>query len=277
MSSINFCLNRAVLHLGGGDVTQFLDRLVTTRLPDAERSIRFSALLTPQGKILFDFFLYRAEDGYWLDCSGSSADDLIKRLTFYKLRADVTITDRREDLALAIVEDAQKDALALGADPRHPELPSRAIFAETACPAEQMPGDSIRVQLGIPEAGADYQYGATFPHDAGFDNMGGVDLDKGCFVGQEVVSRMAHRGTARRRPVQIHSSRENLQVGSEIWAGNKVLGKITSASKQTGLSILRIDRAADAVAAGSKLVVGDESVRLTRPDWASYDWPEELD
>ncbi|MFL5225859.1 MAG: YgfZ/GcvT domain-containing protein, partial [Microvirga sp.] len=224
--------DRGVVRVSGADARPFLDGLVTCDLdkvgPDRPR---FGALLTPQGKLLFDFLLFEAPQdaggGFYLDCLRFMAPDLAKRLGFYKLRAKVAVEDLSETLAVvAGWGDAPKpdDAIGLvGGDPRLKALGWRAIVAAEdaaalASPAEgeaesreARPGEgesatpghgayhAHRVALGVPEGGKDFLFNDTFPHEALMDQLNGIDFDKGCYIGQEVVSRMQHRGTARTR------------------------------------------------------------------------------
>ena len=129
-----------------------------------------------------------------------------------------------------------------------------------------------RIALGVPEAGKDYALGDTFPHEADMDQLGGVSFTKGCFVGQEVVSRMQHRAQVRKRvvPVEAVGSGE-LQAGAEITAGAAVIGKVGSVAGRRALAMLRLDRAAEAKAKGEPLMAGGIEIALRKPDWATFD------
>ncbi|OYW35036.1 MAG: hypothetical protein B7Z45_07155 [Azorhizobium sp. 12-66-6] len=130
--------------------------------------------------------------------------------------------------------------------------------------------DAHRIALGIPQGGADFIYGDVFPHEVDMDQLGGVDFKKGCYVGQEVVSRMQHRGTARTRVV-LAGFENAPEPGSEIRAGEKTIGRIGSATGGTGIALVRLDRAGDARAAGLPLVASGVEISLRRPDWAVFD------
>lgn len=270
---------RAVIGLSGPEATHFLERLVTSALPEPGRAT-FAALLTPQGKILFDFFLVALEDGYLIDVGADQADGLIKRLTFYRLRANVIIADRRGELGVAAMANPRRIEGAVAfADPRDDGLGIRVIAPEAGLgDIESAPEtyEAARIARGMPEGGIDYAFGDAFPHDAGLDQTGGVDFGKGCFVGQEVVSRMQHRGTARRRPVIVKAAGATLTPGAAITGGGPPIGTLTSVTGRTGIAIVRLDRAGDAATAGTAIRAGDISVTLTRPPWADYAWPAAL-
>ena len=271
--------DRAVVDLSGADVQHFLDRLLTCRVPEpGSGGAVFGALLTPQGKIQFDFFLIADGARYLFDIPAGLAADFVKRMTFYRLRAAVDIVDRSDTLCVAAAWGgaAIDGAVVTYADPRAPDMGTRAILdIATDLPDDGEAYETHRIACAVPKGGVDFQYSDAFPHDAGFDQIAGVDFKKGCFVGQEVVSRMQHRGTARRRPVAVIAD-VPLTVGAEITAGGPPVGTVTSADGARGLAIVRLDRAASGVEAGEALVAGDVPVRLARPDWAGYDWPEAL-
>lgn len=271
--------DRALLEITGDEATHFLDRLVTSAVPDPG-AVTFSALLTPQGKILFDFFLVAKEGGYWVDVPADLVADFVKRLTFYKLRAAVEIADRSDAFCVVVTDgdEAVDAAVATFDDPRTPDLGQRAIVP-VADAANLDDGRSTytarRIALALPEGGVDFVYGDAFPHDVGLDQVSAVAFDKGCFVGQEVVSRMQHRGSARRRPVAVRAE-EPLVAGADLSAGGPPIGTVTSVDGKMGVAIVRLDRAAKGVGEGNVLSAGETPVRLVRPSWASYEWPEAL-
>lgn len=282
---------RSVIRLTGADVQHFLQNLVTSDVDSLQAGeARFAALLTPQGKILFDFLLVAvaAEDegGYVIDAPKALAGDLVKRLTFYKLRAKVDIVPR-DDLAVAAVLDGEpdEDVGLVYRDPRHPKLGMRIILpAADAEAALTSAGFSLanpdawqrhRITLGIPEGGQDFIYGDTFPHEADMDQLAGVDFTKGCFIGQEVVSRMQHRGTARTRVVPIAYEDMAPLAGVEVKIGDKAAGFLGSAANGRGLAKLRLDRVEDGLAAGQPLTAGNLPITLVKPDWAKFPFPGE--
>ena len=281
--------DRGVVRVGGEDAEQFLDGLFTC---DLDRVVpgkpRFGALLTPQGKILFDFIVFQAPEeaggGYCLDVARGFAPDLAKRLGFYKLRAKVTIEDRSEALAvIAGWGDSPKPADKVGLvaeDPRLASLGWRAIVAaEDAAEFAQADAQAYhahRIAAGVPEGGRDYLFGDAFPHEALMDQLHGVDFDKGCYVGQEVVSRIQHRGTARTRLVPvIYPEGFAAETGVEVTAGPKSIGKTGSGANGRGLLMVRLDRAADALAAGEPIRAGGLPVQFEQPDWLGFQVPRE--
>jgi folate-binding protein YgfZ len=131
--------------------------------------------------------------------------------------------------------------------------------------------DAHRIGLGVPEGGIDFAFGDAFPHDADMDQLGGVDFDKGCYVGQEVVSRMEHRGTARRRIVLAEGV--GLTARTEITAAGKPIGQLTSTAAERGLALVRLDRAKEAMDQGQPILAGAASLTLALPPWARFTWP----
>ncbi|MCG8561545.1 MAG: folate-binding protein YgfZ [Hyphomicrobiales bacterium] len=271
--------DRGVIRVAGPDAPGFLQGLVTNDVEQATDSgAVYTGLLTPQGKILFDFFLVREGDGFLLDCARPVVADLVKRLTFYKLRAAVDLADEsgeRTVLAAWNGVPAAGDGWVVFADPRVAALGHRLIVpagANADATATEAEYHAHRIALGVPEGGRDYAFGDTFPHEAGFDQLGGVDFDKGCFVGQEVVSRMEHRGTARKRVVPIEGA-GTLDAGAEITADGAPIGTVGSVADARALALVRLDRAEKALANGKTLDAGGVQVSLRQPDWASFDVP----
>ncbi len=275
--------DRTVIGIGGDDATHFLQGLITN---DIERvrdgSAIHAALLTPQGKILFDFFVVAHEGGFLLECRREIADDLIKRLTFYKLRAAVEVTDRSDAMSVYAVwdgEPAETGEAIVFADPRLSALGHRliALSPQDALKAwcDEAPADVYhgrRIALGVPEGGLDFRFGDTFPHEADYDRLGGVDFAKGCFVGQEVVSRMEHRGTARKRIVPVEGA-ATFTSGAEVTADGSAIGTVGSVADTKALAMIRLDRAEKALHDGKSLVAGGVAIKLVQPGWADFTVP----
>ena len=265
--------DRAVIRVGGEDATGFLQGLLTN---DVERlhpsEARYAALLTPQGKILFDMIVVRAPGGepsYLIDCAAAQAADLAKRLGFYKLRAKVAIADVSADQAVAAFWGAEAphiDEGVLYADPRDPRLGWRAIMARASATAlgsaHVNEYEGLRIAVGAPKGGLDFAYGDAFPHDANLDLLHGVDFDKGCYVGQEVVSRMKHRGTARKRIARVKLSGPSPAPGTPVLDRELAVGALGSSSGREALALLRLDRAEEAAAAGRTLSAGGVDLAL---------------
>jgi hypothetical protein len=265
--------DRGVVSVSGADATGFLQGLLTN---DVERlapgEARYAALLTPQGKILFDMIVVRAAGGeqpsYLIDCAAAQAADLARRLGFYKLRAKVAIADVSADRAVAAswgAEPASVEGL-LYADPRDPRLGSRAIMARPIAAAVGLEHaneyEALRIAVGAPKGGLDFAYADAFPHDANFDLLHGVDFDKGCYVGQEVVSRMKHRATARKRVARVKLAGPAPAPGTPVMDRELAVGALGSSSGREALALLRLDRAEEAIAAGRTLSAGGVGVAL---------------
>jgi folate-binding protein YgfZ len=264
--------DRGVLSVSGEDATTFLQGLLTN---DVERlapgEARYAALLTPQGKILFDMIVVRApgeEPSYLIDCTAAQAADLAKRLGFYKLRAKVAIANQSAERAVVAFwrnEPASTEGLVY-ADPRDPRLGWRAILPRAAAVAvgSEHLGEyeGLRIAAGAPKGGLDFTYADAFPHDANFDLLHGVDFDKGCYVGQEVVSRMKHRGTARKRVARVKLSGPAPAPGTPVMDGELSVGALGSSSGREALALLRLDRAEEAKAAGRPLSAGGVTLAL---------------
>ena len=271
--------DRAVVTVTGEDAPGFLQGVVTCNVETLEPGeARLGALLTPQGKILFDFLVARAGDGYHLDVAADRAADLAKRLGLYRLRARVTIA-LDPTLGVAAAWDGATTAATVARlrDGRLDALGARLHFEAGAFSADATEAEyhAHRIRLGIPEGGRDFPWSDAFPHEALMDQLGGVDFRKGCYVGQEVVSRMQHRGTARTRIVPLVAvSEEALESGAEITAGQRTLGTVGSVAGRRGLGLLRLDRLADALAAGEPLRAGRAPVGVEKPAFATFTFPE---
>lgn len=265
--------DRGVVEVAGPDARELLQRLVTNdvaALTPAEA--RYAALLTPQGKILVDFFVVSAPtpdeaERFLLDCPAPLAGDLARKLTLYRLRAKVTVVNRSAELAAAALatETITSDAdTVVFRDPRHGALGSRIIgprdvVAGVAAPLEF--DRDRRIAAGVPEGGLDFAYGDTFPHEANLDRLSGVDFTKGCYVGQEVVSRMQHRATTRKR-VTPFVAETSPDAGAEVRAGDLPVGTVGSVGGRGGLAMLRLDRVADAQAASTPLLASGHPIMV---------------
>ena len=282
--------DRGVVKVAGDDARQFLNGLVTADMAKvAPESAHFAALLTPQGKIIVDFIIAEAsaEDGggFFLDCPRALAPNLVSRLNMYKLRAKVVVEDLSATLGIIAAWDGgtTTEQGLVYADPRLPALGLRIVVrphlaAETAADlgarlVDAAAYEAHRIALAVPRGGLDFTYNDAFPHETGMDQLGGVDFDKGCYVGQEVVSRMEHRGTARTRTVGVTFEDFAPECGLPVLAGEKPAGTMGSSVRGRGIALLRLDRAADAIAAGAPLTAGGLTLEAVRPPWARYDVP----
>jgi hypothetical protein len=278
-----FLPDRGVIKISGADARHLLNGLVTTDLTLLKPGLgRFGALLTPQGKIVSDFFITEiaAEDdgGFLIDCPKALAESLTTKLKFYKLRAKVLIENLSDRLGVLAVWDgtpAQPPEMGF-ADPRADQLGWRIVVPDllAGATAEALDAEFVdvaayeahRIASGAPAGGIDFAYGDAFPHEANMDRLHGVDFSKGCYIGQEVVSRMHHRGTARTRIVRVLLDGTAPQPGSEITAGDKSVGTMGSSAGSAGLALLRIDRVADAREASLPLSAEGIALHLVDPD-----------
>ncbi|ESY82021.1 folate-binding protein YgfZ [Mesorhizobium australicum] len=272
--------DRALITVSGPDAEHFLQNILTTDLDTlGNGEAKPGALLTPQGKILFDFLISRAgENAFRIECRADISDDFIRRLMLYKLRAKVEIAK----LAQAVVTVAwgkesiasESDSTAL-ADRRFGDEGVTRFDAGAPDAGDIGAWQAFRIGHGVAESGADYALGDAFPHDVLLDEMGGVGFKKGCYVGQEVVSRMQHRGTARRRVLIVEAGLPLPAAGAELTVGGRPVGTLGSSATVTGLAIARIDRVKAALDAGQPILAGDIPVTLTIPSWAKFGFPQE--
>jgi hypothetical protein len=283
--------DRGIVAVTGPDAVAFLDNLATNALDALEEGdARFAALLTPQGKILFEFFAVRTEAGFLLDTHRDRAAEFAKRLALYKLRAKVEITDRSDRSAVAVVwwtpPGAQPSSftysarvLASFADTRNPRLGLRLLLEADGGtpPLSDLSGASMsheshyaahRVAIGVPEGGRDYALGDTFPHEANYDRLGGVSFTKGCFVGQEVVARMQNKSVVRKRVVSVTG--DALAPGAAVLDGAATIGTVGSVDGGRGLALVRLDRADEAIASSRALCVAGRAVTIDADALARY-------
>jgi folate-binding protein YgfZ len=275
-----FLPDRSTIRVTGEDARHFLNNLVTAEL-DAIKpgTARFAALLTPQGKIVADFIVTEAPavdgGGFLLDCPAALAAPLAARLGLYRLRAKLEIAVLPDVGVMAVWDGAPADLPDhAAADPRHPDMGLRILTpaAEASALAQELGAtpvdadayDAHRIACGVPRGGVDFVYGDAFPHETNMDRLRGVDFDKGCYIGQEVVSRMQHRGTARTRVTRLTLTAAP-EIGVSVMAGDKPLGTMGSAAQGRGLALLRLDRLADALAAGVPITAGGVTVTPADP------------
>jgi folate-binding protein YgfZ len=278
-----FLTDRGVVKVSGEDARNFLNGLVTTDVTLVRPGLgRFGALLTPQGKIIIDFLITEAPaghgGGFLLDVPRPLAQGLADKLKFYKLRAKVTVENLTDSIGVLAVwdgEPAMKPDLAF-ADPRNGELGWRILIPDELKQkvADLIGADLVgsevyeahRILCGAPRGGLDFMYSDAFPHETNMDRLHGIDFEKGCYVGQEVVSRMQHRGTARTRTVKIILEDFSPDAGLPVLAGDKPVGTMGSTAGGRGLALIRTDRVSEALDAGLKLSAGGLAIRIAEPD-----------
>jgi hypothetical protein len=270
-----FLDDRAVIAISGAEARPFLQGLVTNDITGglAPGSGLYTALLSPQGKILFDFFVTEGDGALLLDVAQDSADALLKRLKMYKLRAKVEI-EARPQLGVFLNLKGHPSNRATTyvaravsfADPRAPGLGVRSIGAMAEMPAN-LPGSRAyheqRLKLGVPEA-RDFGTEKIFALDAGLDELNGVSFTKGCYVGQELTSRMKHRATARKRILGVTGQVALPAPGAPIRRGGAEIGELLSSTGMHGFALVRLDRLEES---SGDIVAGEIPVALTRPAW----------
>lgn len=268
-----FLPDRAFIHIGGADAESFLQNLITTDLSTlGTGGAAPGALLTPQGKILFYFLVSRDGAGLVLETDSGSRDNLLKRLTMYRLRAAVELSPLEAD-GVSLFWDEPAD----GIKDRRFEKAGIMLVRQPGSAASQAGASdayaALRIRHGIAEAAADYADGDAFPHDVLMDRSGGLSFRKGCYIGQEVVSRMQHRGTARRRLVTVSGEGGLGETGTPLTVDGKPLGALGTVLGNQALAIVRVDRAGEAITEGKPILAGDEPVTLALPAWSELDFP----
>lgn len=263
--------DRIVIRLSGEECKPFLQGLITQDMDalSAQAPI-FAALLTPQGKILFDFFVIEDGDALLIDCGRAAAPALIKRLTLYKLRAKVAIETDETLHVLASAAPFETERGPAWPDPRLAAMGWRAISTDPAS-GEKGDYDQRRMALGVPEFGKDFPSDKMFLMDVNYDALSAVSYQKGCFVGQEVASRMKRKGEARKRTLKVDIDGTAPDQGTPVVAGASTLGDILGGAERRALAMIRLDRWEKAQAADTMSVVNGQEARLSVPDYLEQD------
>lgn len=269
--------NRAFIAVTGEEAEDFLQGIITTDVPSIGTGEAYAgALLTPQGKIMFEFMIARTADGFAIETDAISGDALAKRLALYKLRARVAITKLEADAATVMWGETSLPGAAR--DMR---------FAKAGFNLFRVPGaagnatasvyTALRIAHGISGGAEDGAATDFFPHDLLMDRNGGLNFKKGCYVGQEVVSRMQHRSTARRRLVTVVADSPLPASGTTISIDGREIGTLRTVEGSAGLAVVRIDKAGEAMATGAAIRAGDTAVTLALPAWSGLDFPATAD
>lgn len=268
--------DRGVLSLSGDDVRPFLQGLITNDVDKlSPGNPLYGALLTPQGKFLFDFFVIENEDHILLDCQGDRRDALIKRLKMYRLRSAVTLDDVTDDNAVGVIwggDIPDTSGCIAYSDPRHSSLGTRLIGRPEAVKkalagcneASSEDWTTHRIGLGIPESGIDILPEDTFWLESNAEDLNGVDFKKGCYVGQEVTSRMKHKSSLKKRLIPLDFGDHPATGGHPVLAGEKKAGDVRSTVGNQGIAMLRLDRVTDG---GGTITVDGKPATLAPPDW----------
>lgn len=273
--------SRALFRISGADATEWLQGLITNDVAHLETAgALYAAMLSPQGKILFDFLLYRAADSLLIDCEASALEPLMKRLSMYRLRSDVVLTPQPSlgvissctplDTALPFVELAVRD-------PRLEKLGHRMV-GDTALMRKEFESQGHTVddesvyreyllKLGVPNGAADFAPGKAYPLESNFEELNGVSFTKGCFIGQEIVARMKHKTVLKKRTLPFTTEGGTPAPGSAIRAGDAKAGEILSSSGSAGLALVRLEEWRQAEAAELPLEADAVRLNVEIPDW----------
>ncbi|MCS6622611.1 folate-binding protein YgfZ [Roseibacterium beibuensis] len=250
--------SRALIRVSGPDARPFLHNLLTQDVETlSEGELRFGALLSPPGRLLFDLFLTGEADGVLLDVAADRREALLQRLSMYKLRAQVTV--EADDRAVYVSWPDVADGFI--ADPRAPDLGGRRCGGEIDTDATEADWQAHRLAAGVPDPAADAPSDKTYPIEADFDLLNGIDFAKGCFVGQETTSRMKRRGSIKNRMLPIAFDGPPPPFGAEVLNGELRAGEVLSGADGAAMALLRLDRLEGA------LTVEGRPVAVRRPDW----------
>lgn len=291
--------DRAVMKLSGQDARSFLQGIITNDIDKVTAlNTIYAAMLTPQGKFLFDFFIAEHGSGLLFDCDRARLNDLIKRLTMYKLRANVTIEDARDDyvIASAIGEAGAilppADVTTVGrtwtlgdgiafVDPRLARMGVRIMLPTATTEAtlsktglERLPESAYlrhRLNMGVPAGGPDVVPDKSFLLECNFDEMHGVDHHKGCYIGQETTSRTKRRGSLRKRILPVGLEGPAPEYGTPIMADGKEIGTLLSVFENRAMALVRLERWQQAQKTDSPLLADEARVQIDKPDWLELD------
>lgn len=250
--------SRALVRVSGPDARPFLHNLLTQDVETlAPGELRFGALLSPPGRLLFDLFLFGEADGVLLDVAADRREALLQRLGMYRLRAQVAV----EPADAPVFAAWNGPAEGFVADPRLPALGGRRYGGDIATNAAEDDFQAHRLASGVPDPAADAPADSTYPIEANFDLLDGIDFAKGCFVGQETTSRMKRRGAIRNRMLPIAFEGPPPPVGAEVLNGELRAGEVLTGRDGTAMALLRLDRLEGA------LTVEGRAVQVRRPEW----------
>ncbi len=289
--------NRGLIGVSGEDAVNFLQGLVSNDVTkvNAEHAL-YSALLTPQGKFLYDFFILRMEDQLLIDCEVERLDELTRKLTMYKLRSKAYLEDVSKDFTVAaLFGDTLADSLGLEnregtagsflggvayIDPRLNQIGGRCVLprenAETLLVDAGFARDNpenyevARLQLGLPDGSRDLIVDKAILLENGFHELHGVDWDKGCYMGQELTARTHYRGLVKKRLMPVRIDGPLPAPGTPVTLDGKEAGEMRSGSGQQGLALIRLEQFETALQKDEGLIAGNAILYPTTPDWAEF-------
>ncbi|GAA5093899.1 folate-binding protein [Bartonella acomydis] len=271
--------NRRIIKVTGEEATNFLQVLITTDVTKiGPQEIFPSALLSPQGKVLADFLIGKRDDGYLIDIVVSLADTFYKRLLLYKLHKKVEITKPLQEL-VTVSWNNESDTLNFDSSFIDKRFPQKEKIIRTYGTTPFLASEycdiwnRLRIRYAIAESGQDYEIGKVFPHDINYDQINGLSFNKGCYIGQEIVSRMYHRHAVRRRLLIVKSQQE-LTPNSSVEAGTKILGYLGTCAENEALILTRIDHVKDAMDNNIPFTVKDVPVTISIAENMNFTFPE---
>ena len=248
--------NRGLLRVSGEDAEDFLQNLVSNNIARASADTAvYATLLTPQGKFLHDFFAIRDDAGFLLDCEADRLPDLKRRLTLYKLRAKVELSDETENWQVLAILNGEAEGALVFADPRHDGMGRRAILpAETTVEGDEAPFEAYearRIGLGLPDGSRDIEVEKSFLLEHRMDEFNAIDFKKGCYVGQELTARTKYRGNVRKKLTRVAVEGDLPEPGTPVLADGIEVGTIRTGLGGEALAVLRIERPDGDLEAGS--------------------------
>ncbi len=289
--------NRGLMTVTGEDAGRFLQGLISNDIEKlaTDRAI-YAAFLTPQGKYLHDFFIARIGETPYLDCEAGRLDDLRRRLSMYKLRSKVSVEAAGDGFVVAALfgpgaigalgldqEPGRAAPFAGGVvyvDPRLAAVGARAILpADVATTALEETGftaaeaaayDRLRLTHGLPDGSRDLAVERAMLLESNFDELNGIDWDKGCYLGQELTARIYYRGLVKKRLMPVEIEGPPPEVGTQVMLGDRNAGEMRSALDGQGLALLRLEAVAEAEREGRALTAGQARLKPRKPDWASF-------
>ena len=232
--------DRSVMSINGADAKKFLQGIITCNVLEISNNSIYGSILTPQGKLLYDFIIYRYERGFLLDTSKIIFDDLKKLLNMYKLRSEVNLEDRNDLSVFVDLNNTKENSKNI--DPRYHKMGTREILNSNneISSTKETVYEKQKINLGIAEIGNDIKPGEVFPMEANIDYLKGIDFKKGCFIGQEVSSRMYRKGNAKKRIVTFRSN-DNFTNNEEIVYNDRIIGRMINKIDDCGIALIKIE------------------------------------